>query len=92
MLFTSHGTEAFINASRCTTCGGLLRPAIVWFGETLDDEVLDASFKELDSCDLCLVVGTSSIVYPAAMFAPQVTELVDKADAVHKYSGIRITN
>ena len=23
-------------------------------------------------CDLCLVVGTSSVVYPAAMFAPQV--------------------
>lgn len=28
--------------------------------------------KDLNSCDLCLVVGTSSIVYPAAMFAPQV--------------------
>lgn len=27
---------------------------------------------ELDLCDLCLVVGTSSVVYPAAMFAPQV--------------------
>lgn len=27
---------------------------------------------ELDQCDLCLVVGTSSVVYPAAMFAPQV--------------------
>ena len=27
---------------------------------------------ELDACDLCLVVGTSSVVYPAAMFAPQV--------------------
>ena len=28
--------------------------------------------KELNKCDLCLVVGTSSIVYPAASFAPQV--------------------
>lgn len=28
--------------------------------------------RELDSCDLCLVVGTSSVVYPAAMFAPSV--------------------
>jgi NAD-dependent deacetylase sirtuin 5 len=35
--------------------------------------VLDAAFKELDNCDLCLVVGTSSVVYPAAMFAPQVS-------------------
>ena len=30
--------------------------------------------KELNECDLCLVVGTSSVVYPAAMFAPQVAE------------------
>lgn len=29
---------------------------------------------ELSVCDLCLVVGTSSVVYPAAMFAPQVAE------------------
>lgn len=29
---------------------------------------------ELSACDLCLVVGTSSVVYPAAMFAPQVAE------------------
>lgn len=28
--------------------------------------------EELESCDLCLVIGTSSVVYPAAMFAPQV--------------------
>lgn len=26
----------------------------------------------MDSCDVCLVVGTSSVVYPAAMFAPQI--------------------
>uniref|UniRef100_H2MC33 NAD-dependent protein deacylase sirtuin-5, mitochondrial n=1 Tax=Oryzias latipes TaxID=8090 RepID=H2MC33_ORYLA len=53
-------------------CGGLLRPAVVWFGESLDADVLSRSHEVLDSCDLCLVVGTSSVVYPAAMFAPQV--------------------
>lgn len=26
----------------------------------------------VESCDACLIVGTSSIVYPAAMFAPKV--------------------
>ena len=59
---------------RCTKagCGGLLRPHVVWFGESLDGHVLVAADEHLDSCDLCLVVGTSSIVYPAAMFAPQV--------------------
>jgi len=53
-------------------CGGLLRPHVVWFGECLDSDVLDAAGKHLEKCDLCLVVGTSSIVYPAAMFAPEV--------------------
>ncbi|XP_058235229.1 NAD-dependent protein deacylase sirtuin-5, mitochondrial [Hemibagrus wyckioides] len=53
-------------------CNGLLRPHVVWFGEPLDPDILATVDKELGRCDLCLVVGTSSIVYPAAMFAPQV--------------------
>jgi len=53
-------------------CGGLLRPHVVWFGEGLDERVLGSAYQELEECDLCLVVGTSSVVYPAAMFAPQV--------------------
>ncbi|CAG2200597.1 SIR2L5 [Mytilus edulis] len=53
-------------------CGGLLRPHVVWFGESLDPAVMDSAENELDHCDLCLVVGTSSVVYPAAMFAPKV--------------------
>ncbi|XP_042893016.1 NAD-dependent protein deacylase sirtuin-5, mitochondrial-like [Penaeus japonicus] len=57
---------------RCKSCSGLLRPDVVWFGESLDPVVLAKTERELDSCDLCLVVGTSSIVYPAAMFAPSV--------------------
>ncbi|KAJ0032594.1 hypothetical protein NQD34_002675 [Periophthalmus magnuspinnatus] len=52
-------------------CHGLLRPAVVWFGETLDSRILTKVEQVMDSCDLCLVVGTSSVVYPAAMFAPQ---------------------
>ncbi|CAL1547841.1 unnamed protein product [Lymnaea stagnalis] len=54
------------------SCRGLLRPHVVWFGEGLDPEVLSRAHHELSLCDLCLVVGTSSVVYPAAMFAPQV--------------------
>ncbi|ESO02068.1 hypothetical protein HELRODRAFT_184965 [Helobdella robusta] len=52
-------------------CGGLVRPDVVWFGEMLDEVVLQKATAELDTCDLCLVVGTSSVVYPAAMFAPE---------------------
>ncbi|KAI8424507.1 hypothetical protein MSG28_002970 [Choristoneura fumiferana] len=52
-------------------CKGLLRPHIVWFGESLEAAVLDKAESVMSSCDVCLVVGTSSVVYPAAMFAPQ---------------------
>lgn len=55
-------------------CGGLLRPHVVWFGESLDPLVLQQAENALDSCDLCLVIGTSSVVYPAALFAPQVAQ------------------
>lgn len=72
-----NATDARIPAEklpRCqqTGCGGLLRPHVVWFGEALHEGVLQRAEKELDECDLCLVVGTSSVVYPAAMFAPEV--------------------
>lgn len=50
---------------RCPACGGLARPAVVWFGEPIDRDVLDASEAALN-CDLLVVAGTSSVVYPAA--------------------------
>ncbi|KXS22265.1 Sirtuin-like protein 5 in complex with suramin [Gonapodya prolifera JEL478] len=49
--------------------GGLLRPAVVWFNESLDPPVMNEIRVLLNRCDLLLVVGTSGIVYPAAGFA-----------------------
>jgi NAD-dependent deacetylase len=51
---------------RCSSCGELLRPDVVWFGEPLDTAVLGAAFAAAQGADVCLVVGTSSVVYPAA--------------------------
>ncbi|XP_076183372.1 NAD-dependent protein deacylase isoform X2 [Ptiloglossa arizonensis] len=59
---------------RKENCKGLLRPHIVWFGENLNSHVLKQAYNAVKNCDVCLVIGTSSIVYPAAMFAPQVAE------------------
>jgi NAD-dependent deacetylase len=53
----------------CHACGSLLRPHIVWFGESLAEEDLQRSYTALQSSDLCLVIGTSGVVYPAAGFA-----------------------
>jgi NAD-dependent deacetylase len=50
---------------RCA-CGGLLRPAVVWFGETLPEAALEQAHRAASEAALVLVVGTSSQVYPAA--------------------------
>lgn len=53
----------------CRNCQNLLRPHIIWFGESLAEEDLQRSYTALQSSDLCLVIGTSGVVYPAAGFA-----------------------
>jgi NAD-dependent protein deacetylase/lipoamidase len=50
---------------RCPRCEGLARPAVVWFGESLNPADLDAAFDAC-VCDVFLTVGTSAIVHPAA--------------------------
>lgn len=47
-------------------CGGRFRPAVVWFGESLPEEVLVRAYEEATFCDLFISVGTSGTVYPAA--------------------------
>ncbi len=49
----------------CPACGGLARPGVVWFGESLPVRELDAAAHACD-CDVFLTIGTSSLVYPAA--------------------------
>ena len=52
---------------RCQ-CGALLRPDVVWFGESLPAEALERSFRALEMCDALIVAGTSGAVYPVASF------------------------
>ncbi len=50
----------------CPECQGNLRPAVVFFGESLDPQVLRAAFQETGKCDFLLVVGSSLVVHPAS--------------------------
>lgn len=50
----------------CGACGGLLRPDVVWFGEALDSGVIGLAFEWAEQADVCLVIGTSALVHPAA--------------------------
>jgi NAD-dependent deacetylase len=51
---------------RCSQCGGLLRPDVVWFGEALPEGALRRAQEAAAQCDLFLSIGTSTMVYPAA--------------------------
>lgn len=50
----------------CATCAAQLRPDVVWFGEALDPDVIGAAQQAALGADVCLVAGTSALVYPAA--------------------------
>lgn len=47
-------------------CGGRYRLDIVLFGEILPQDELSNAYKQLDDCEVLLLVGTSLVVYPAA--------------------------
>ena len=53
-------------APRCPSCGGLIRPDVVWFGEMLPEGIFEAAEEAASRCELFLTIGTSAVVYPAA--------------------------
>ena len=92
-------TQALESAAEppcCASCGNLLRPGVVWFGEHLPADALAQAEAAIQACDLLLVVGTSGVVYPAAglvfqahqcgakvvILNPETTELDMLADAI----------
>ena len=59
-------TEAPTEPPMCD-CGTMLRPDVVWFGESLDRNVLMKVDEIIrNECDVLLVIGTSGVVYPIA--------------------------
>ena len=88
--------HAEVGVPRCTRCGALRRPDVVWFEEMLPPDALAAAEDAAQRCDIMLVVGTSAEVYPAAALPglakatgalvveinPNATSLSDRADHV----------
>lgn len=48
------------------SCGGIIKPDVVLYEESLDGDTLEASIAAIVECDLLIVAGTSLTVYPAA--------------------------
>ena len=51
---------------RCVRCGGMVRPGVVWFGESLPEAAIARAFEAAQSCDLLLSVGTVEPGAPGA--------------------------
>ena len=66
---TFYGVEKFIETKeppKCEKCGGMIRPDVVWFGEMLPQNIFAEAERKAASADVCFIVGTSAVVYPAA--------------------------
>lgn len=65
----SFDAEFILNSSgvpKCTDCGGIIKPDVVLYEESLDDRTVNASVNAIASADVLIVAGTSLTVYPAA--------------------------
>ncbi len=58
--------EEGIEVPECPECQGLLKPDAVFFGEAMPMEETMEAERRSRSCDLCIVVGSTLVVYPAA--------------------------
>jgi NAD-dependent deacetylase len=60
------GDDGAVDPPACDRCGSPIRPGVVWFGEMLPVDAVRRAWEAMQRCDAVLVVGTSSVVYPAA--------------------------
>ncbi|MCL2572917.1 MAG: NAD-dependent protein deacylase [Defluviitaleaceae bacterium] len=54
------------NVTKCESCGGTVRPDVVLYGESLDDNVMRSAINSIGRADCLIIGGTSLVVYPAA--------------------------
>ena len=67
--FTETWEDDIESVPRCRKCNGLLRPDVVWFGESLPRDQLEAAVEAARTCDIFFSIGTSGVVQPAASLA-----------------------
>jgi NAD-dependent deacetylase len=52
---------------KCQDCHGIIKPDVVLFGEAMPEVTLEEAYSRAATCDLCIVIGSSLVVYPAAL-------------------------
>ena len=58
----------------CDDCSGILKPATISFGQAMPQDKVEESLRLARECDLCLVLGSSLVVYPAASIPAHAVE------------------
>jgi NAD-dependent deacetylase len=83
-------------------CGNILRPDVVWFGESLPQDVWQNAIEFASQCDLMVIIGTSLVVSPAntlPLYAkqnnailieinPEKTEMSDEMDEIIRNTSV----
>ena len=65
------GLDYVMNAKgvpHCDKCGGIIKPNVVLYEESLDEDTISRAINAIMTCELLIIVGTSLRVYPAAGF------------------------
>ncbi|MFQ5721727.1 MAG: NAD-dependent deacetylase [Candidatus Aminicenantales bacterium] len=70
----------------CPHCQALLRPDVVWFGESLPQSILHQAFVDSSQCEVMLVIGTSAVVQPAASLPLTAAEAGAKLVEINPHS------
>jgi len=63
-----------VNVPYCDDCSGILKPDTISFGQAMPEDKMVASLMHARECDLCIVLGSSLVVYPAASVPIQAVE------------------
>ena len=67
-----YGPEKVFNTDHpipiCDECGGIVKPDVVLYEESLNEDTIQRSISAIMTCDVLVVIGTSLSVYPAAGF------------------------
>jgi NAD-dependent deacetylase len=58
--------RAGVKAPLCDACSGILKPETISFGQAMPEDKMTEAFSYAGRCDLCMVLGSSLVVYPAA--------------------------
>lgn len=67
----------------CQACGGVLKPDVVFFGENVPRDRVDAALRHLDEADAMLILGSSLMVYSGFRFVERAASLGKPVAAVN---------